>query len=97
MEKELLTKSLRKFADSIDSVSDERGSGDSDDSLFWVYLKDGLTTSSDPGNHTVNGYSLKEVRSYLEDVVPCDCQGCTGVAKEPVSGFWALAEKLQLH
>lgn len=54
----------------IESVSDERSSGDG----IWLYLKKGWKSSQD--THCVHEDTVKECREELENVMECSCIEC---------------------
>lgn len=66
-----LPKSLRRFADKIEEVSDERGSGDG----YWVYLKNGWN-SGDVGDHTIHEGTITECRDAMKMVLKCEGSCC---------------------
>jgi hypothetical protein len=73
MDKKDLPHCLRKYADRIASISDERGYGEG----CWVYLKD--TFWSDVmGCRTIHEDSWKACVELVEDAVPNEQTDCTG-------------------
>lgn len=71
MNKAKLPSCLRKYASIIESVSDERDSGDG----IWVYLAKGLR-DSDGETHCIHEETLRECVFQLERVVRCTEPGC---------------------
>ncbi len=69
-----LPKSLRKFADKIESVEDYRSSGEG----YWVHLACGWRTY-DYETHSIHEDALKDVLWNLRHVKPCLEPGCCKV------------------
>jgi hypothetical protein len=68
---ESLPKSLRKFADKIQDVSDERGGGDG----YWVYLASGWL-DPDGETHCIHEDTITECAKLMRWIVPCTEPGC---------------------
>jgi hypothetical protein len=63
----------KRYADRVDSVSDERG----DDQGLWVYLKSGWHNSAcDKHNHTIHEDTIKELTWQVKAASACDCEHC---------------------
>ncbi len=66
-----LPKTLRKFADKIADVSDERGSGDG----YWVYLVNGWR--DDEGEtHCIHEDTITECAKRMKHIQPCTEPDC---------------------
>lgn len=74
MRAEDLPKCLRKFADRIESVSDERSGYDGDDG-YWVYLASGWR-DPDGETHCVHENSPSACAKLMKAIVPCTSPGC---------------------
>jgi len=66
-----LPKCLRKYADKIESVSDERGSDDG----YWVYLAAGWRTP-DGETHCVHEDNPTQCAREMKHITPCTVKGC---------------------
>jgi hypothetical protein len=66
-----LPKSLEKFRDKIDDVSDERAS----DNGYWVYLKCGWR-EPDGETHCVHEDTIGECAKLMKWITPCIEPGC---------------------
>jgi hypothetical protein len=71
-------KSFQKYADKIDEVEDDRQQQNG----WWVYLKHGWKSDSDPLGcvHQIHEDTVAECVACLKSVLPCECDDCMGVA-----------------
>ena len=73
-----LPAAIRKYADIISDVSDERENGDG----YWIYLKSGLINDLHDV-HMVHEDTLKECAEILKSsIVSCRCSDCESDRKE---------------
>lgn len=77
MTKSELPKSLRRFADKVESVSDERGGGDG----YWVYLACGWR-DEDGETHCVHEDTPTACAARMKHLKPCLTPGCCKVPLE---------------
>lgn len=72
MSGETLPICIRKYRDTIHSISDERCNGDG----YWVYLMPGWINTMH-GVHHIHEDTPQDCVSQLKDCVePCDCEDC---------------------
>lgn len=71
MNRSELPKSLARWADVIDEISDERGS----DEGYWVYLKAGWW-SPDDETHCIHEDTIRECVVKMRNIEPCTKECC---------------------
>lgn len=63
---------LKKWADRISYVDDERGSGDG----IFIGLKSGWQDAANPTCHTIHEDTYQLCLDYVAMAVPCGCKDC---------------------
>ena len=73
MDAQKLPRPLRRFADKIEDVSDERRGFEANG--YWVYFTPGWILLPD-GTHQMHEDTPTICAGYFRRVHPCDCAGC---------------------
>lgn len=66
-----LPKTLQRWADKIDEVSDERATGEG----YWIYLKAGWWSPEDE-THCIHEDTIRDCAAKMKCIEPCNHECC---------------------